>query len=214
MSSATMTLIGLYNYLDTQDIDLFQNLSLPDGLDSTTCINNILLQAGDNELLYPNSDFMINAIGMWSTKWNRTFTKWVEAFELEYNPIENYDRQEAWSDSHSFSESESESNYTSASDSTSQSNSGTNDVSAFNVSNYSPESASDNNNIATAQSSASGQNQRNKLENGLDAHAGRVHGNIGVTTTQQMLQQEIEVQRFNIYDDIAIIFMREFTLAL
>lgn len=202
MSSATMTLIGLYNYLDTQDINLFQNLTLPDGLDSTTCINNILLQAGDNELLYPNSDFMINAIGMWSTKWNRTFTKWVEAFELEYNPIENYDRNEAWSDSHSFSESES------LSDSSSQSNSATNDVSAFNVSDYSPDSASDVNTVAGAKS------DRKKLEAGYDVHGGRVHGNIGVTTTQQMLQQEIEVQRFNIYDDIAIIFMREFTLAL
>lgn len=41
-------------------------------------------------------------------------------------------------------------------------------------------------------------------------HRGRVHGNIGVTTSQQMLTQELEVQRFNLINEITDIFITEF----
>ena len=210
MSSSTMTLIGLYKYAPYYDKDLFKNLSLPDELDKQTAIDTILLFCGENELLYPTLDFNIDLIGTWSTKWARTFQKWVELFDMEYNPIENYDRMEAWSDSHSMSSSES--NSASASDSSYDSNSTKDDVSAFNVSTYSPSSAGEGTNHAQAHSVSVGENRHGELA--LDSHRGRVHGNIGVTTTQQMMQQEIDIQRFNIYEEIAIIFAREFTLAL
>ena len=242
MSSATMTLIGLYNFAPYYNKDLFKNLTLPDELDKQTAIDNILLFCGENEVLYPDLDFNIDMIKMWSTKWQRTFQKWVELFGLEYNPIENYDRMEAWSDSHSLSSndshsmsssdshslSSSESNSASASDSSYNSNSMKDDVSAFNVSTYSPASASAGNNRSNASSISVGENKHGEIgdnkhgelsqnkhgELALDSHRGRVHGNIGVTTTQQMMQQEIDIQKFNIYDEIAIIFAREFTLAL
>lgn len=226
MSSATMTLIGLYNFAPYYDKDLFSNLELPDELDKQNAIDNILLFCGENEVLYPDLDFNIEMVKMWSTKWQRTFEKWVELFKMEYNPIENYDRQEAWSDSHSMSSSDShsmsssESNSASASDSSSSSTSMTDDVSAFNSSAYSPSSAGDGMDTSKAQSISVGQSKHGELgenkhgELSLDSHGGRIHGNIGVTTTQQMMQQEIDIQKFNIYDEIAILFAREFTLAL
>lgn len=202
MSSATLTLIGMYNFLEYQEIDLFQQLTLPDDVDKEVCIQNILLQCDDKELLYPDSAFMIDAIGMWSKKWQRTFQKWVDVLGIEYNPLENYDRQEAWSDSTSTSES----NSASASDSATNSNYG--DTSAFNVSTYSPESKAEGNTSASSTSQASS----NQFEQ--SGHSGRIHGNIGVTTSQQMLLAELDVDRFNIYEEIALIFMREFVLAL
>lgn len=202
MSSATITLIGMYNFLDYQEIDLFQKLTLPDDVDKEVCIQNILMQCDDKELLYPDSAFMIDAIGMWSKKWQRTFQKWVDVLGIEYNPLENYDRQEAWSDSTSTSES----NSASASDSATNSNFG--DTSAFNVSTYSPESKAEGNTSASSTSQASS----NQFEQ--SGHRGRIHGNIGVTTSQQMLLAELDVDRFNIYEEIALIFMREFVLAL
>lgn len=202
MSSATITLIGMYNFLDYQEIDLFQKLTLPDDVDKEVCIQNILMQCDDKELLYPDSAFMIDAIGMWSKKWQRTFQKWVDVLGIEYNPLENYDRQEAWSDSTSTSES----NSASASDSATNSNFG--DTSAFNVSTYSPESKAEGNTHASSTSQASS----NQFEQ--SGHRGRIHGNIGVTTSQQMLLAELDVDRFNIYEEIALIFMREFVLAL
>ena len=206
MSSATLTLIGLNNFLDTRNIDLFEKLSFPNGIDKETAIQNILLMCDEKELLYPNPDFMIEAIGLWSKKWNRTFTKWINALNIEYNPLENYDRQESWSDSTSSSES----NSASASDSSYGSNSMLNDVSAFNSDYLRNDSASKND----ARNNASSSSKANNLKAELSKHEGRVHGNIGVTTSQQMLQAEIDIDRFNIYDEIAIIFMREFVLAL
>ena len=202
MSSATLTLIGMYNFLEYQEIDLFQKLTLPDDVDKEVCIQNILIQCDDKELLYPDSAFMIDAIGMWSKKWQRTFQKWVDVLGIEYNPLENYDRQEAWSDSTSTSES----NSASASDSATNSNFG--DTSAFNVSTYSPQSKAEGNTNASSTSQASS----NQFEQ--SGHRGRIHGNIGVTTSQQMLLAELDVDRFNIYEEIALIFMREFVLAL
>lgn len=202
MSSATLTLIGMYNFLEYQEIDLFQKLTLPDDVDKEVCIQNILMQCDDKELLYPDSAFMIDAIGMWSKKWQRTFQKWMDVLSIEYNPLENYDRQEAWSDSTSTSES----NSASASDSATNSNFG--DTSAFNVSTYSPESKAEGN------TSASSTSQANSNQFEQSGHRGRIHGNIGVTTSQQMLLAELDVDRFNIYEEIALIFMREFVLAL
>ena len=206
MSSATMTLIGMNNFLQYFEKDLFEKLSFPEGIDKDVAIQNIMMFCGDNELLYPDGDFIINAIGMWSTKWKRTFEKWVAALAIEYAPLENYDRQEAWSDSTSTSES----NSASAEDSSSGSTSMNNDVSAFNTSTMQDDTASlsESKNHASSVSGAKSDKQE------LSAHRGRVHGNIGVTTSQQMLQAELDISRFNLYDEIAIIFCREFCLAL
>lgn len=43
-------------------------------------------------------------------------------------------------------------------------------------------------------------------------HTGRVEGNIGVTSTQELIKQEREVSRYNIYDEIADDFKARFCL--
>lgn len=51
-------------------------------------------------------------------------------------------------------------------------------------------------------------------ENGTDAytniHKARLFGNIGVTTSQQMLQSELDIARWNLYEHIADLFCQEF----
>lgn len=47
---------------------------------------------------------------------------------------------------------------------------------------------------------------------GTQTVVNRIHGNIGVTTTQQMLQQEREIDTFNIYDIIIESFKARFCL--
>ena len=46
----------------------------------------------------------------------------------------------------------------------------------------------------------------------LSGHTGRIHGNIGVTTSQQMLQSELDIARFNIYEEITDLFLKELTI--
>lgn len=45
---------------------------------------------------------------------------------------------------------------------------------------------------------------------GTEKYTSRIHGNIGVTTSQQMIQSELELRKFDIYEEIAARFEHEF----
>ena len=191
--SATMTLIGLYNYQD----DLFDDLNLPEGIDKQTFIDNLLLRSGDFELLYPNGDFMKDAIRVWSAKWYATFDRWVKALAIEYDPLENYDRQEHWEDSNSGSASGSTSGNTNSTT--------TNSVSAYDGGNaYTPK---DQMAVYGQDSSSS-----SSSSSGSGEHTGRIHGNIGVTTSQQMLISELDLGYWNLYERMIGLFLTDFVL--
>ena len=51
-------------------------------------------------------------------------------------------------------------------------------------------------------------------ENNYVTHDAHLYGNIGVTTSQQMLRDELDVQRWNIYEHIADIFVDEFCIQI
>ena len=51
-------------------------------------------------------------------------------------------------------------------------------------------------------------------ESNITIHGGRIHGNIGVTTSQQMLQAELDVRRFNLIDQITDMFILEFCIPI
>lgn len=93
-----MTLIGLYNYEQNFNVDLFKNLALPDGYDKATFVNSLLLEHGEKCVLYTNPDFFMSAIGIWSSKYALELERIHQALTAEYNPIWNYDRNEEWSD--------------------------------------------------------------------------------------------------------------------
>lgn len=97
MASATMTMIGLYNY----DSTLFNGLTFPSGIDKDLAINQILMSCGEFEILYPNLEFMKFQIENWGKKNYFTFNKWVKALAEEFNPLYNYDRHEEYEDVHS-----------------------------------------------------------------------------------------------------------------
>ena len=143
-------------------------------------------------VLYPDPDYFQLMNGAWWDRWKGAFEKWFEALSLEYNPIENYDRIENWTDS---GESGSE-----------ISSSGTTEgqVSAFDSNSYSPHDKE----INSSGSEASASN--------TDEHEGRIHGNIGVTTSQQMLESEMVLQQKwgNLYNHIADVFISEMLIAV
>lgn len=60
--------------------------------------------------------------------------------------------------------------------------------------------------------SSSGSVQDSESEASQNRHKGRTHGNIGVTTSQQMLLQEWEVAKLNIYEEAADLFLSELTI--
>lgn len=236
MSSATQTLLGLYQIGLARDKNFFNSLTFPTGIDHDLAVTNILHEAGDFEVLYPDLDFMTDACAMFSLKYERTFQKWVEVMNIEYDPLENYNRLEHWSDStsesgvHSLSSSESTSASDSTStsvhtsDSTSNSTTTDNDISAFNASTLQNDTSATVDAITAGQSTNDSKTQNmtlsrtdNKLHEDnerqrLYDHGGRVHGNIGVMTTQAMYKEEWELAKLNIYNEIYILFAREFLI--
>ena len=218
MSSAKITTIGFYNWMQSRNDNLFSKMNLPVGIDKDTLIDNILLRAGEFEVLYSNPFVYQNAIGVWSDKHKRTFEKWINALSMEYNPIENYDRKEEWEDK--IANQTLENTNGKSSGNTSGSNrvngSSENNKSAYDSDGYQPESRNTYETIGTDTSNTSTNiiNTINKDESNNLKHNGRVHGNIGVTTTQQMLESELSLAAWNVYEHITDLFIEEFCIAI
>lgn len=99
MSSAKITLLGFYNWMNDAGDDLFKAFDdLPAGVDKDDLVSNILLRGGEFEVLYSDPVFMQAAIGPWLRKWQHTIEKWVTALSIKYDPLYNYDRTEEWTD--------------------------------------------------------------------------------------------------------------------
>lgn len=234
MSMATLTILGMYKFKK----GLFNNLKLPDGISRDDVINRILLDGANFEILYSDFDFMQDAIGLWSNTWYRTFEKWLNALSIEYAPLENYDRIEDWTDS---SNSKSNRNSTENRNLSNSLRSGRDlqsitkntgsDNTLHNVSPYdsgayvadSQDIANLNNQSATTDTgttTTSGTDSGTVTNNGNDSnntnstHKGRTHGNIGVTTSQQMLEEELKIARFNLIKQISDIFIKDFCIML
>lgn len=216
MASSKITLIGFHNWLAAENDTLFANLTLPEGIDKEVLTNNILLRGGEFEVLFSDPYTMKEAIGVWSNKWSWTFSKWIKAINIEYNPLENYDRMETWDESEKGSNkgTTKNSNEGKTTDTGSSSGEMENSVSAFDSSSFSPHdmSVSSNKTDATTSIKASNNGSSESEYSNTATRTGRAHGNIGVTTSQQMLQSELDIALFNLYDQITDIFLREFVI--
>lgn len=236
MSIMKMTMLGLENGLKVDNESIFDLLTLPDGIDKDDLVDNIILEGGEFEVLYADPHFFRQAVYTWSRKHYRTFEKWITALNIEYNPLENYDRFEDWTDtgkeiSNKKNNDTMSSNGTNNVDETVKEHDKTdtntvteNTVSAYDSSSYQPadktevddtvdrndnidrtSKANNTNNVAST-----GDEDYTKDNNGM--HSGRIHGNVGVTTSQMMLQSELDIARFNIIQQITDLFLTEFTL--
>lgn len=224
MSSAKVTLLGMKAFFDNAGSDLFQYLDLPEGLTKKTLVDNILLQGGEFEVLYSDPVAFKSYISIWSGREQATFKRWVDALAIDYAPLENYDRQEAWTDT---LDSDGTSNTTGTNDTsrresedtdTSSNSTVTTDVSAYDSSGYQPKEKVTTAATGTVDTDITESIDNDTTERNISTldntaqHSGRVHGNIGVTTSQQMLNQELELGYWNIYSRITDMFLQEFCI--
>lgn len=254
MSIAKITMIGLETALAYRNESIFDLLNLPDGIDKDTVEGNILMEGGEFEVLYADPNFMKQMVGIWSKKHYRTFDKWIKALNIEYAPLENYDRFEEWDDTGSENINTKRSGTTSDTSSGSVNNSRSehdnehmsgdnkvvtegkteNEVSAFDSNTYQPENQSTNegeekttsSNDRTASRNISDDTSTHNTTNGTASsnedyskgssgkHIGRIHGNIGLITSQQMLKSELDIARFNIVQQITDLFLQEFCIMI
>ena len=162
--------------------------------EASTLLASIINRAASFCVLYTDPDYFKLMSDSWWDKWAPNFLSWIRAMEKEYNPIENYDRQESWHE-----DIVDDGSTTLDSDTTD-----TNTVSAFDSSSLQPHDK----NTGTVDNTTTLDNDRD-----ID-HTGRVHGNIGVTTSQQMIESELRLRYNNIYNMIADIYIKELFVAV
>lgn len=215
-----LSVLGLYNF----NSGLFSEMVYPSGFsedDKQTVVGNILAECAELEVLYPDYDTMKGLIGLWSklniSVWQRIFT----ASQLEYNPIENYNRTELETIADDHSDTHSGIDSTTSSGSNTETNSGT-DTNTNSVTSYDSNSqvVHDTSSLLHGHVVADYSSGSTSLTHGEKiVHDGDItrnnhtSGNIGVTTSQQMLEQEIEVAaKLNVINMIVESFKNRFCL--
>ena len=201
---AWISFLGLYTWDDT----LFENLALPEGFtadDKTILINNLLMETAELEVIYSDPDFMKNAIEAWSGKEVLNWERLYKLMLMEYNPIENYNRVEDSDNQNRGATTHSGKDISqgSASDTI------TNHITSF-----------DSNDLQTHDRSQDISGTTDEIRHGhvvTDTTGYHLHsqisGNIGVTTSQQMAEQELDITpKLNIFDIIIKSFISRFCL--
>lgn len=214
MRSDTLSILGLYNY----DNSIFDLLTLPEGLDKTTLIKSICAELADMELLYPNPEVMKDLIGVWSVGCQYEWEKLLESMNFEYNPIDNYDRTETRTltsqGSGSGTDGGSDSLSTTKQHTSQEQDTGK--ITAFNSGSLTDKNQSTGTSSATDTETASTQYGKTKQEtfSKSDSETIRAHGNIGVTTTMQMIREQRDIVKFNLYDIITEEFKLRFCVLI
>lgn len=197
------------------DNTLFDDMQLPSGLDTAEMrrliIDDIVIRHGDQPLQVPDPIVMKYYIKNWSMRMKPLWQRFYNACMAEYDPIENYNRIE-----HRLEKRRDTMDNTRTLD-TQTDTTGTETteetVSAENVVTYSPESQSirtPNLNMAD-----SGTIEDDGSYNGDLEVDGTIHGNIGVTTSQQMLESEIAlIPKLDFIKYISDSYQAEFCLMI
>lgn len=189
---ATMSAAGLY----AVDNTLFDSMALPQNVSKEVVVNNILWETQELEIAIPDPDRLKWAIGVWSSKMLPIWVKLQATLNLSYNPIENYDRNETITDTHTIN----------SSDVTSGGDTENHYTAGFNDSTSGPADTPASRDTTTLGSTIT--------HGGTDtlSHTARIHGNIGVVTSQEMIKQEREIDEFSLIDHIVTDFKTQFCI--
>lgn len=76
------------------DNTIFDNMALPEDVELTDVVDHILYKYGDTPLFTPDPAVVKFYIGRWSTRRLPVWNKYKELLEIDFNPLENYNRTE------------------------------------------------------------------------------------------------------------------------
>ena len=176
-----MTLLSIRGLYEA-DSSIFNALSLPANVDRSTVIGGILMECSELEVWLPDPDSFKEALSYWSRSRLSIWNKLYATTVLDYNPIWNKDGVIQETEERDLAS-------TAESEITGQ-------VSAYNSSAF----QNAEKNISDASGTDTGTITRTRTE----------QGNIGITTTQQMIKEERDVSTFDIYGYIVRDFKERF----
>lgn len=198
MSFSWLSILGMYEY----DPTVMDGLIVPEGMDRETVINNILLNCAELEVIYSHIDSMRLAIKVWSDSNQIGWKKLYDTMTIEYNPIWNVDAdvKDIEKSGRSIGRKGTDKETVNLTD--------TKSVQGFNSSAWANAEKIDHTGTDTIDRS------ENVTDDGTREYTQRRTGNIGVTTTQQMLEQERAIAEFNMVEYITESFKKRFCLMI
>lgn len=197
------------------DPTILDGMTIPAGLSLDTLKNNIILECAELEVLYSAPSFFRWAVDAWSLKESPTWEKMYKALQIEYNPLENYDRSEEWTESGTHGNNKTVKNTMETSGNVSTDADAKHYVTGYNSNAEALQSRDVTTGSDTNTSSATGNGSEAETGEHSDTREGRVHGNIGVTTSQQMLKAEFDLAPdVNMYNIITRSFRNRFCLLI
>lgn len=235
------TIGNLYD-LYTWDNTLFDGLEVPDGVDKTVLIHTIFRRSMDQETLYSDPVFMKSEIAAYSKQRIAAWTRMYEALQDGYNPLYNFDRFEnttldrrtdttEYGRKDSGQDKTTYGSQTTVRDTGKTTPSGTDTAEAYtgafdsadlvNTSRTTQTAGIVTNTDSTTTTTPTGSDTIDKTNqsSGQDkvtsdyVHEAHLYGNIGVTTSQQMLESELDLRKkYDIYTIISEDIINEFCL--
>ena len=218
---AILSIRGIHNYTQGR---IWNNFDVPDAISKEYLIMQIVQECAELEILYPDEFYLTRAIGWWSHGEKKIWEKLYNTTVLDYNPIWNKDGTVTETENRDHvsrdAGSENETFRSEGSSSRSQNDAATQtgQVSAFDATDFQNRDKTSTSADSTEHVVADNENRtdrssnRETVDGDSRTYERRETGNIGVTTTQQMIKEEREVDQFNIYDYIVRSFKRRFCL--
>lgn len=188
-NQATLSIAGLYSW----DDHIFDLLQLPSGVNRQTVIDNILLECQELTVIYPDWNFMQKAIGSWSAKELEIWQKVYDLEHMEYNPIENYDRYEDELENIGNKGQTMQVGSSETINNSTQNTDTINRVAGFNSNDLANQSQTETNDMNVGRGGNTATDMAYSNNDQTRSRGSRIHGNIGVTTTQQMMEQELNI---------------------
>lgn len=225
------------------DNSLFDDMQIPAGIDKDLVVSSILEETSDFPVLITDLETLRFAISQWSRHRVDIWARMLETTEFEYNPIENYDRTETENSTTTHTGSgtvkgdggeekviSSDSN--NRTDNHTQKRTGndsqTESVAAFNAGGMTDHTTSrtdynitdtyngtigDTGNSTSTRTNKHGETETRNFSDDYTKEV-RIHGNIGVTTTQQMIEQERKIIDYDIIDIIVSEYKNKFCILI
>lgn len=213
------TLWGITQYRP----DMFDSIVLPESIDKTILLDTLMQYCGTLYPYHQHPDYLKQNITNWFIRKKDSFQKIINAIEAEYSPIENYDRTEQHTETPNIRRTKEGGHKNVEEDKNRKqkvttSTDSTESVSADNITTFvdtnknSVSTGGEHILSGTTENVFTYQNE-SEHESGSRVTESRVHGNIGVTTNQQMIFSEIDLRTtFDIYTEICVQFEREFLM--
>ena len=221
-----MNLNNLVQYCRYNDLpDIFEGIRVPSPLSAEAVRAAIMVKCGLLTPIYSEPDVLRQIVTDWFTDKQWNFEHLANIIKAKYSPIENYDRYEDYTDTHSGSGNDTHGGQdvrTDAgtnTDTNSGSDTTTNEVSAENATTYQADNKST---LQHGKSNTFNLNEThtdkygrtiNHTDSYTNSHTAHLHGNIGTTQNVEMINGELQlIGQFDPYKWIASQFENDFCI--